>query len=822
MSFDQNDYPSAANLIGNVDVPRLTLPLIRSSLRRLDPDGGSSTPYYASASGKTLRVEYTNEVSTVVTVQTVNIAISGNSMATIIANINAAASADIDAIDMDGFLAIRNLNPGKTHYIKILPYTTPASDAAPLLGFAVDPFPGSISFAGEIEAAPGNRIQQNPKTTALLAKDNGLTSREINRPLAAILQMIEDLRADLSRDVITYKVVTITFSSGVGNINDSSLRVYCPPVNTPDTTDLEPYFQVLTTNRYLAVSSSTNYPSVKVNAINYGSPTSTSLVFTAWGTPDGRLATGTTVPNKDKQAATAITSITGNIVYCAGATFVTKQVKAGDPVQLTATTLQPFDHSGWWAVDAVIDETHLALRPMSTSSAESTPAAGNKPRVLNPSAGGTLRVAVGRFLPAGSLYLGITDSSVTSMRVRIPVATPLRDALAENNHTGGIFLDQLASRLYTLVTDHINDTSAAHAAASIDGFTSATSWADASTITGANLKATIEDILTDLATTTGNGGAARVGSPAVSIGGSAPNSLSSGSVRSQIVDLLTALQAHVVDTTDAHAASAISYAGGSAWADTTTNPATTVELQLDKIVSDLSPSTGTAKIGGAAVGSDLSAGTLAAQITSLVNNWGKLSRINTWSAAQTFSALITASLGITVGNDQNILLQGTGYIKHGIRTISVPIYHAGQHGYYVTNGQLFFGTYFDSNADTSPSDEVIVVPIPLPVGAVLDAVRVVVKDNVVPFPVSGTVSTLSSSCWFARNGDNVGTPTESSGSIPGSFGETSDGSGNIQILEHPALNLSFTANTSAYVVVSKTSGTRIAILYQVFADYYMP
>lgn len=51
------------------------------------------------------------------------------------------------------------------------------------------------------------------------------------------------------------------------------------------------------------------------------------------------------------------------------------------------------------------------------------------------------------------------------------------------------------------------------------------------------------------------------------------------------------LVAHITDPIDAHDASAISYAGGPAWADATTNPASDVETQLDKIISDLASTT---------------------------------------------------------------------------------------------------------------------------------------------------------------------------------------------------------------------------------------
>jgi hypothetical protein len=54
---------------------------------------------------------------------------------------------------------------------------------------------------------------------------------------------------------------------------------------------------------------------------------------------------------------------------------------------------------------------------------------------------------------------------------------------------------------------------------------------------------------------------------------------------------------HTQTPLGAHPATAIAYASGPAWADGTTNPAATVEMQLDKIVADLSAATGAAKIG---------------------------------------------------------------------------------------------------------------------------------------------------------------------------------------------------------------------------------
>lgn len=67
-------------------------------------------------------------------------------------------------------------------------------------------------------------------------------------------------------------------------------------------------------------------------------------------------------------------------------------------------------------------------------------------------------------------------------------------------------------------------------------------------------------------------------------------------------------------------AALVGFAGSGDWADTTTNPATTVEAQLDKIVSDLAGATGSAKIYSATVAGanfSLAAGTLYSQLSSL-------------------------------------------------------------------------------------------------------------------------------------------------------------------------------------------------------------
>jgi hypothetical protein len=82
-----------------------------------------------------------------------------------------------------------------------------------------------------------------------------------------------------------------------------------------------------------------------------------------------------------------------------------------------------------------------------------------------------------------------------------------------------------------------------------------------------------------------------------------------------------------------HIADSIDYAGGDAWADGTTNPAVTVEVQLDKIITDLNATvdpSGAKKIGALLQNGtlqtpnqgsplDLAAGTLEAQLTAIMD-----------------------------------------------------------------------------------------------------------------------------------------------------------------------------------------------------------
>lgn len=129
--------------------------------------------------------------------------------------------------------------------------------------------------------------------------------------------------------------------------------------------------------------------------------------------------------------------------------------------------------------------------------------------------------------------------------------------------------------------------------------------------------------------------------------------------------ILTLLEGHISGTSNKHPATAIDYAGGAAWADGTTNPAATVEAQLDKVLTDLGAGSGTAKIASPgnnfpAWGITIPAGTLATHLTYLAAaayhgydggaNWADGSANGNGSVEATLDNIFSSLAGAT-GND---------------------------------------------------------------------------------------------------------------------------------------------------------------------------
>lgn len=136
-------------------------------------------------------------------------------------------------------------------------------------------------------------------------------------------------------------------------------------------------------------------------------------------------------------------------------------------------------------------------------------------------------------------------------------------------------------------------------------------------------------------------------------------SIKKGQAESAIGEMLSTFNTYVTGLAGGTGAAQIGYAGGGAWADGTTNPATTVEAQLDKVVTDLGGTGGAAKIGSVATG-DVVATTVQGAIAELASEKGNKGTTNTWAAANTFQHDVTVSASGAARTITTKLLPTTG------------------------------------------------------------------------------------------------------------------------------------------------------------------
>lgn len=158
-----------------------------------------------------------------------------------------------------------------------------------------------------------------------------------------------------------------------------------------------------------------------------------------------------------------------------------------------------------------------------------------------------------------------------------------------------------------------------------------------------------------------------------------------------------------------------SFATAAAWADASGIAATTLATAIAEIVTDLAATAGAARIGAAAA-TDLAAGTIRSQLDLLAAEWGKIARINTWSAIQTFSAanVFSALQGFTAG-----LTTNEADIRHAAATETISHFEF---------DSLGVGTR-TSTAISHGSGFTVYVPIRAKVGDKLTTARVRLDDG---------------------------------------------------------------------------------------------
>ncbi len=633
--------------VGNVNLPRVTNPTIRGSIRRHDPDGGHASPYFPSLSGTSLSVQIGG-------IHSVTINFVSNLMEDAITTINAADPTNLRADDIDGYLQLTNLNGGNKNWLQINSGT-----AASILGFAIAPEPQSFSGAGDLQtSSPGRAVtsvQNNPQGTQLIAQDEDLTSSVINRAIYGSFRQVERFVKDLDKLVPVWRKFSVTVSvqpvtsNKIFVINNSALRIPIEGFGIsgtgPSSFVLDQIVRLKDTNDNDLYDITQSDPVPHISMIIYNDGTigvaDNAHTFATWGTPDGKSIFG--AGTKNKQGPVNISSIRGNIIEADTATFQTNVVQVGDTVVIEgATNTTPFSHIGEFVVTEVIDEHRIGVRAKGFQ--DEAYIGNGLPSELNQNLPGgtvygTVRVIFGAYVPAQHATF-VVPSWVPngSYTARVLCGVRIRDLVA------GDFGSQVSANQEQLATTFYN-----HITAALSGFRHHT---------------------------------ADVDSPAVS---GAPNSLSSGTALAQITALLGMLNSLY--------GGEIAYPGGGNWADGTTNPATTVTAQLTKIVADLAGSTGTGKIEGSAVGGDLIAERLDQQIADLVNNWGKLARANTWTALQTYNAGV--SLPFSNSSDTLVLksLVSSGSLP-GFRIYSTPV-----GAFFITLNASFNGTTWSKDTN---------------------------------------------------------------------------------------------------------------------------
>lgn len=551
------------HLLGNTNIPRNISPMLFGQVRRTDPDGSSLVPYFPSLSGKTLNISYSVEISGTVTPATTSVTFSANDLQNAEAQINALDALNLHASDTDGFLVITNANSGKTHYLTIT-----ASTAAAVLGFTVDPYPGSTSVAGEVSSSPPNRSQSNPEGTALIAKDEALSDSVLNRGLAGVLDVLYRLIREQDREIIGFtelRLATSNYLNVGGTLAiivpfSSSLRIPTtaalltnPLTGSVTGHDFSPFFHILDVGSNDMVLSTNLVPRiVQVFWGNQVSTTATSntpfSTFLPLPTPTALSVYGdvVNVPKVLKLTGLFINNITGNVVSFAGSpALLDNYVVPGDYAIIRTSTINtPFSHNGEFIVDDVLDQSTLVLRPKSKFDYSTGLAATSPPGLNKGTSGlGLLDIAVGPYL-AGPGLIFLTNvpyanrGELTGTRFRIATGSRLKDIA--NDGLAMIPAAGIANLVNTLIKNTATDGATLIGAQTRGDLVQGTVRSQLNNLDDfiATTNAALAAEIVALATATGTDGASLIGAKA-------NNGLLIGTVRSQLDQIQSYLNSTV-------------------------------------------------------------------------------------------------------------------------------------------------------------------------------------------------------------------------------------------------------------------------------------
>jgi microcystin-dependent protein len=323
-------------LLAGKNLKRLVTASLRGNLRRNNPDAVSTVPYFPDVvAGMSLDVSTQTSTAT--------ISFTTNVFDTILSELRAGlAAAGATAFDDGGCIGISSTTTGSAGWIAV----TGGTGAAALgFDYLAQEF---RSRGGELGSAAEGRLGQ-PFGTVLPNVGESFTTESVNRALGRVMANTDALYADAARCNGYMKMVASGTASGTAPLDtlalpaDQKVFVDVPLLSEGvDPRYLEPYFVVFDTYT--------------------GSRAQCRVTDVVDGGGVSLLGTDHVVTSN-----APITEIKNGRVLKTEGTLFSTIAQVGDFVQISsAQNNDPWSNNGaMWVIEEVVDDVHLALRPMS-------------------------------------------------------------------------------------------------------------------------------------------------------------------------------------------------------------------------------------------------------------------------------------------------------------------------------------------------------------------------------------------------------------------------------------------------------------------------
>jgi hypothetical protein len=378
------------DIFGTADIPRISLPAIRCTVRSTPPDGNHSEYYWTNLATKTLQLQITGDVSVLI-----NMTFTANTITAVLADIAAASPGNLVGDFEDGYLVIKSLRSGNKNKLLVLDGTSMA-----ILGLLPSPAVSGVSVAGEIAPQPANSYQSPNQVAKLITKGSLLDDVSINKAIASVANLVESYISDLDRMLATPVTFITSTSNGVFTLpGTDEIYIGFTTQTNPGADALNPWISFSGSNKLPVYI---NGVKARVVSATYGPLTATNAAFSNWSVADGKSLYGPSSHWRVQKTSATIQSIRGNVIYAPGANFITSACMENNTVLISgATNTAPFSHNGEFLVDRIIDENTISIKIKSP--ADDLIQDTNAPSGLNPNLSvgqsfGTVAVLIGKFV----------------------------------------------------------------------------------------------------------------------------------------------------------------------------------------------------------------------------------------------------------------------------------------------------------------------------------------------------------------------------------------------------------------------------------------